>query len=1031
MKESPTINRRLFLQSATAAGALAMIGGGAGCAPKGKAADSEVPAELPSTSPGRPAEATIDPKTGDVTINPDILVRYSACLGCYCCCGKRIKVDRESGKILGIGGNPYHPACSPNYLPFDAPLEDAYRTLSYANGQGAITHGTICARGNGTLDACSQPDRITVPLKRAGERGSGKWRPISWDELISEIVNGGKLFSDLGEDVDIQGFKALHDVTTPLDPEKPSLGPISNQVVFLGGRADGRGGPNGRFTKAYGTINKIGHFSSCGLAGGFSEFYSTGVDTFPDIDETEYIIWSGCYPGANGGSMQFLGSHTARRLKTGELKIDIFDPTLANGVATATMPGINWIPIKPATNAALYTALAQIITRDKTYDADAMAFTNQKAAQAAGYGSYTNAPYLVICDDKHPNNKLLMRAADAGITETSDEELFVVVDPSTGSAATQNTCDKGVLEFEGDINGVHVKTAFSLFLESINSQTLNELSDITGVTIDDFERVAKEYVSHGYKACVYSKYGSTGNAVGFDTSFGREALKALIGCNQRTGGSWPIAFSVDVDGEGPRYNLQAIEGAPDVSAKNATAIHRCGKKWEDTDEYANRIAGGEKNPQPLLPWYENAINSDCQTIMSIVNQYPYQAKILVTWMNNVIMACPGAQRDEVIERLKDTSVVPLHIACDIVMGDTTQYADYIVPDYTQYEAFGFPLHLYDTAGGCGTAMRWPASAPEAQLLDDKRHMCYENFLIDVALACDLPGFGSDAIHDMDGGKHPFFDGADYFIKAAANLAYYDTPVEDITDDEVQIQGLDQLDSRWKEAVTEEEWKKVLKVMSRGGRFWSVDETRGDDGLYKDLIPKQTFIYHEGRLLTKNNYGDKHFAPTLKYNQQVFADLSPMVEHFDASEYPFVCSEYKPKFRSISMLANSPIMRDICAHNYIELNEQDAKELGISDGDMVRAITPTGDITEGQAWVRAGQARGAFAAAYGYGHLNYGAKGTEIDSQVTEGTPEIADGVHILMMLDPILTKEKALGIISDNYAGSPARCGGMFKIEKI
>ena len=47
-------------------------------------------------------------------------------------------------------------------------------------------------------------------------------------------------------------------------------------------------------------------------------------------------------------------------------------------------------------------------------------------------------------------------------------------------------------------------------------------------------------------------------------------------------------------------------------------------------------------------------------------------------------------RDVVIERLCDPAVIPLHIVCDIVMGEMAQYADYFVPDVSQFESFGLP-----------------------------------------------------------------------------------------------------------------------------------------------------------------------------------------------------------------------------------------------------------------------------------------------------------------------------------------------------
>ena len=209
-----------------------------------------------------PVEATIDPKTGDVTVNEDVVVRYSGCVGCYCSCGNRVKLDRETGSVLGVGGNPYNPADAYPFLDFEAPLTEAYQSLSYANGKGNQLRGTVCGRGNGTLDGYTQPDRITVPLKRAGKRGEGKWKAIGWDQLIKEVTEGGKLFAEIGEDREIMGFKELHDTKTPMNPDEPGLGPVSNQLVMLGSRSDGRGNFSSRFASTFGTINAYGHASS-------------------------------------------------------------------------------------------------------------------------------------------------------------------------------------------------------------------------------------------------------------------------------------------------------------------------------------------------------------------------------------------------------------------------------------------------------------------------------------------------------------------------------------------------------------------------------------------------------------------------------------------------------------------------------------------------------------------------------------------------------------------------------------------------
>lgn len=249
------LDRRTFVKAAGSLGALSIAGAGAGMCGEAFAADAEYPAQRH----GQPVEATVDAKTGEVKVNEDVVVRYSGCLGCYSSCGNRLKLDRATGELLSVGGNPYNPSCSYPYLNFEEPLETAYRSMSFAPGAGNLTRGTVCGRGQGTQTAYNQADRITVPLKRAGKRGEGKWRVISWDTLIKEVTEGGKLFVDAGEDREVAGFKALHDTKTPMNADYPGLGPVSNQLVLLGGRGDGRTVIGTRFTNCFGSINQYGH----------------------------------------------------------------------------------------------------------------------------------------------------------------------------------------------------------------------------------------------------------------------------------------------------------------------------------------------------------------------------------------------------------------------------------------------------------------------------------------------------------------------------------------------------------------------------------------------------------------------------------------------------------------------------------------------------------------------------------------------------------------------------------------------------
>ena len=68
---------------------------------------------------------------------------------------------------------------------------------------------------------------------------------------------------------------------------------------------------------------------------------------------------------------------------------------------------------------------------------------------------------------------------------------------------------------------------------------------------------------------------------------------------------------------------------------------------------------------------------------------PYPIKILSASLRH-----PGdghARRPPQIKMLQDTAKIPLFIATDIVIGETSMYADYIIPDLSYLERWSNPL----------------------------------------------------------------------------------------------------------------------------------------------------------------------------------------------------------------------------------------------------------------------------------------------------------------------------------------------------
>lgn len=51
-----------------------------------------------------------------------------------------------------------------------------------------ISHGRLCVRGQAGVQVTYHPDRLVAPQRRTGERGSGQFTEISWDEALTMLV---------------------------------------------------------------------------------------------------------------------------------------------------------------------------------------------------------------------------------------------------------------------------------------------------------------------------------------------------------------------------------------------------------------------------------------------------------------------------------------------------------------------------------------------------------------------------------------------------------------------------------------------------------------------------------------------------------------------------------------------------------------------------------------------------------------------------------------------------------------------------
>ncbi len=479
-------------------------------------------------------------------------VRYvnTSCLGCNVRCGITARVVRygDTEVVERIEGNPYHiynravsfEKQTERYapLPYHTPIKEAIERWS----------GTICARGVDGIHYVYDPYRVIKPLRRAGPRGSGKWKVITWDELIKYVTDGceipetgeklpglkefftygrlrdagfedpNKILSEMKKDIDaiisvakdgkktydelvksIEDFKTkwskilgekgvrLEDIL--IDPDRPELGTKANMVVWL----RGRGQDNAdifyrRWLFALGSVNWARHTSSCQLG-----YYAGNY------------LWSGYYdinPDQSAKVLIMAGTEMARihpgatgqgllieKAANGELKIYWVNPLAPR---TPARGNIIWVPVKPGEDGALAFAMIRWILENKRYDEALHSAPNAEAAKKLGYPYSSNATWLVIVEEGHPRFGEFLKAKDIGL---EDSDKYVVW---TGEGfAVYDAVDKAELLFESRVTlatgeVVTVKTPFKILYDESLSHSFEEWVAVAS----PYERGTPEFTNY-------------------------------------------------------------------------------------------------------------------------------------------------------------------------------------------------------------------------------------------------------------------------------------------------------------------------------------------------------------------------------------------------------------------------------------------------------------------------------------------------------------------------------------------------------
>jgi anaerobic selenocysteine-containing dehydrogenase len=241
----------------------------------------------------------------------DAEVIPSTCWECSALCGSFLTI--ANGKVVKIAPNAEHPG----------------------------SHGAFCVKGIRALQEWTYQDaRLRTPLRRVGERGSGAFAPVSWDDALDEMADG-------------------------LVRVRDQHGPFAIAGA-VSGAFFSRGVVMALLTRALGSPNWLINQDLCGGCRGVSE-KMTGLNIAggEDIDNTACMMIVGRNPLV-ADPPQWMA---IKRAKARGARVLVIDPFRTPAAEIADL----WLRPRPGTDGAIALAMTKVFIDAGLYDRDDVA----------------------------------------------------------------------------------------------------------------------------------------------------------------------------------------------------------------------------------------------------------------------------------------------------------------------------------------------------------------------------------------------------------------------------------------------------------------------------------------------------------------------------------------------------------------------------------------------------------------------------------------------------------------------------------
>ena len=628
-------------------------------------------------------------------------VRQTTCYMCACRCG--INVHLKAGKIRYIEGNPAHP----------------------------VNRGVLCAKGSAGIMQHYSPARLRKPMLRTGERGSGEFREIEWDQALALAADW------LAE-------------TRARDPDR---------LAFFTGR-DQSQALTGWWAQQYGTINYAAHGGFCSVNMAAGGLYSVGGSFWefgePDWEHTRYLMLWGVAEDHDSNPIKLgLG-----QLKARGAKIVAVNPVRTGYGAVAD----EWIGIRPGTDGLFAFALIHELLKADRIDLDYLV-------------RYANAHWLVREAPGEADDGLFVRDA-AGKPQCWDRAGGTLAD---AGATGLSPSVVGVVELP---DGGRARPVFELVAARyLDPQYAPEaVSARCGVPADDIRRIARELAaaafdhafslpiawtdSHGREhpsmpgrpVSMHAMRGISAHSNGFNTCRALHLLQLLLGAVDTPGSfRFQPPFPRPIPPGNRPGKARKADGTLDAAPLGF--VHGPEDLLVDAQGQPRRL-------DHAFSWrYPLAVHGMLHTV--IRNAWagdPQPVDLLFLFMANMSWNSAmntGQTMQWLTDKREDGEYrIPRIIYSDAYSSEMVAYADLVLPDTTYLERFD-AISLLDRpisdADGAADAIRHPVLAPDAAQ-EGRDVRGFQSVLLDLGARIGLP-----ALVNEDGSPR-YRDYADYIVR---------------------------------------------------------------------------------------------------------------------------------------------------------------------------------------------------------------------------------------------------------------------------